>query len=166
MSAAPLLSGRTWASLREFNLCGAGLGSLELSSFLNRHSTIQVLSFTSCQIHGPLSFPPGTLPNLKRLSTEPVVAHSLLDSATSIPRPLEYFTGSYFNDTLLEKLEQSGSGLHLKHFSVVWNGYVGPTLTHLITRLSRIAPNIEWLYLRFKSTLQIVSRLSDVLHLC
>jgi len=130
--------------------------STDLTSFLASHPFIEVLSLTCIQIDGFLVLPAGALPYLKRLSTdaESMLAHSILGSTTSIPRPLEYIMGPRLNDAFLDRLEQSLSGPSLKKLTTVCSD----DLNHLITRLSGIAPNLEWLDTGFHNiNLQTVS---------
>ncbi|KJA18087.1 hypothetical protein HYPSUDRAFT_205696 [Hypholoma sublateritium FD-334 SS-4] len=57
--------------------------------------------------------------------------------------------------------KQSGSGLTLKKLSAVCND--NGKLNHLVTELSRIAPNLEWLHLRCV-TLPVVSALPNAMY--
>ncbi|KAF8812095.1 hypothetical protein BYT27DRAFT_7183093 [Phlegmacium glaucopus] len=150
--SSPLLSGPPWNSLRwnslrKFALSGFNFISTELSCHLASHPTIEVLSLRVMQIDQSLVLPPDALPRLKRLYTDlrSTVANSILDSTIATPRPLECIMGSLFNDLFLNSLEQCGSGPNLKTLvaSCVYNP--GSHFSHLITRLSAIAPNLEWL---------------------
>ena len=53
------------------------------------------------------------------------------------------------NDTFLDSLEHSGSGPNLEKLIMM-----GSDLDHLITRLSSIAPNLEWLDVNQVSSLK------------
>ncbi|KAF8805753.1 hypothetical protein BYT27DRAFT_6654581 [Phlegmacium glaucopus] len=144
---SPLLSGPPWNSLRELTLFGFNFISTELSSHLASHPTIEVLSLTGMQIDQSLVLPPDALPRLKRLSTDltSTVANSVLDSTIATPRPLECIIGSLLNDDFLDSLEQCGSGHNLKKLVTSCTRNPGGYFGHLITRLSVIAPNLEWL---------------------
>lgn len=147
MSASPLLSGPPWNSLRELTLFSFDFISTELSSHLVSHPTIEILSLRCCQNDQSLVLPQHTLPRLRRLSTDlrSTVANSILASTIAIPRPLKYIMGSLLNDVFLDSLEQCGSGSNLDRLITLYNG---GDLGRLITRLSGIAPNLEWLDIR------------------
>ncbi|KAF8801833.1 hypothetical protein BYT27DRAFT_7197718 [Phlegmacium glaucopus] len=145
--ASPLLSGPPWNSLRELTLLGFNFVSTELSSHLASHPTIEVLSLRVMQIDQSLVLPPDALPRLKQLYTDlrSTVTKSILDSTIATPRPLECVMGPLLNDVFLDSLEQCGSGHNLKKLVTSCMCNPGDYFSHLITRLSVIAPNLEWL---------------------
>jgi hypothetical protein len=143
VNATPLLSNASWASLHELTLFAVNFISAELSAFLVSHPTIEVISLMSIRIDEPLVLPAGVLPRLKRLSADldSAIIDSILNSLTSLPRPLEGILGAFLNGAFLDKLEESGSGTILKELSCECHD----DLSHLVTRLSGIAPNLECL---------------------
>ena len=143
VNATPLLSNAYWVSLRELTLYGFNFISVELKAFLVSHPTIEVLSLVSIRIDEPLVLPAGVLPRLKRLSADvdSAIIDSILNSPTSLPRPLEGILGAFLNGAFLDKLNDSGSGTTLKELRCGCRD----DLSHLITRLSGIAPNMECL---------------------
>ena len=157
--SSPLLSSLPGTSLRELSLIGFDFISTELSSWLASHPTIEVLSLNCYQIDQSLVLPPDTLPRLKSFSShfESTIHSSILNCTTSIPRPLESIMGTSLNDTFLDSLAQCGSGPKLKKLA----GVSGDDLEHLITRLSSIAPNLEWLEVQISSLHPIVGILFD-----
>ena len=147
VNATPLLSNAYWASLRELTLFGFHFISAELRAFLVSHPTITILSLMSIRIDEPLVLPAGVLPNLKRLSADldSSVIDSVLNSPTSLSRPLESILGAVLNGVFLDKLNDSGSGATLKELRCECSD--SDDLCHLITRLSGIAPNLECLHI-------------------
>jgi hypothetical protein len=143
VNATSLLSNASLASLRELTLFSVNSISAELSAFLVSHPTIEALSLKLIQIDEPLVLPAGVLPRLKRLAADldSAIIDSILNSPTSLPRPLESIIGAFLNETFLQKLEASGSGTILKDLGCKYLD----RLRHSITRLSGIAPNLECL---------------------
>jgi hypothetical protein len=160
--ASPLLSSLPGTSLRELSLIGFDFISTELSSCLASHPTIEVLSLNCYRMDQSLVLPPDTLPRLKSFSShfESTIHGSILNCTTSIPRPLESIMGTSLNDTFLDSLAQCGSGPKLEKLA----GVSGDDPKHLITRLSSIAPNLEWLEVQFSSLHPIVGILFDSSH--
>lgn len=145
VNATPLLSNACWVSLRELTLFGFNFISAELRNFLVLHPTIEVLSLMSIRIDEPLVLPAGVLPRLKRLSTDvnSAIIDSILNSSTSLPRPLERIFGAFLNGDFLDKLNECGSGTTLEDLRCECRD--NSDLGHLITRLSGIAPNLKCL---------------------
>lgn len=156
VNATPLLSNASWVSLRELTLLRLNFISAELAAFLVSHPTIEVLSLMSVQVDEPLVLPAGVLPRLKTLSAGSAVIDSILNSPTSLPRPLEGILGVSLNGVFLDKLENSGSGTTLKELRCRCES--DDDLSHLITRLSGIAPNLECLHMTgFDTRVPVVS---------
>lgn len=147
VNATPLLSNACWVSLRELTLFGFNFISAELTAFLVSHPTIEVLSLTgmSNRIDEPLVLPAGVLPRLKRLTADvdSTIIDSFLNSSTSLLRPLGGIFGALLNEAFLDKLNESGNGITLEELRCECRNNSG--LSHLITRLSCIAPNLECL---------------------
>ncbi|KAF8966504.1 hypothetical protein BDZ97DRAFT_1917604 [Flammula alnicola] len=145
VNANTILTGAHWRSLREIRLFSFDIISTELARFLASHPTLEHLSLINVRVDSSIALLPGTLPCLKRLRIHPgwAITHSILKSAVSVPRPLELISSAPFDDTFLDLLELSGSGPTLKKVSVEAEN----DLSHLITRLSDIAPNLQWLHL-------------------
>jgi hypothetical protein len=156
VNATPLLSNASWVSLRELTLLRLNFISAELGAFLVSHPTIEVLSLVALQIDEPLVLPAGVLPRLKTLSSVSAVIDSILNSSTSLPRPLEVILGVSLDGVFLDKLENSGSGTTLKELRCRCES--NDDLGHLITRLSVIAPNLECLHIGgFDTKVPVVS---------
>lgn len=78
------------------------------------------------------------------------MVNSILDSTISTPRPLEHIVGPLPNSVFLHSLERSGSGPNLEKLITVHSS----NLDYLITRLSGIVPNLEWLDVNQVSSLE------------
>ena len=148
VNATPLLSNACWVSLRELTLFGFNFISAELTAFLVSHPTIEVLSLTGMSNRiddEPLVLPAGVLPRLKRLTADvdSTIIDSFLNSSTSLLRPLGGIFGVLLNEAFLDKLNESGHGTTLEELRCECRD--NSNFSHLITKLSGIAPNLECL---------------------
>jgi hypothetical protein len=72
------------------------------AQFIQAHPTIEDLQWYPVS---SVTLAPGSLPNLRRLSTTAQLALSILSDQTDPPRPLEYIHGLYVNPETISGLE-------------------------------------------------------------